>query len=417
MSLRVVLRRREDGGQLLDERFEVDEQQPLTFGRSPSSNRLHITDEQKTVSGVHGQIECRGGDYFVVDLGSTNGTSLEGETLSACEPARLSDGNRITVGGFELQVFTAGATGETGGEAAGDLQSTLVSLPADAGATSVFDSLCAGYVRRRRLPAAQRRAELAQELERALAPASPAQKLRALRELQSRVGGSGDEREGPDGGDGAALGGEAEALLQVGLRSLQRLAAKLVAGESFRAPREVEAFAVRVETFFSLTLEWLARSMEGRAEFERQFGAEVTLVFQRTNNMLKGQAAADLGRSLLDWRSDRELEDVQKQLNDLFRDLSQHQLGLLAGVKEAVAAVMERLSPDAIESLAQKDAGWLTTKGAKAWEIYQKIYSEFFEEKSKLFHEVISPAIRDGYLKAHDGDPGAGPAPVSPPEN
>ena len=65
-----------------------------------------------------------------------------------------------------------------------------------------------------------------------------------------------------------------------------------------------------------------------------------------------------------------------------------------------------RLSPEAIESLAQKDAGWLTSKGAKAWDVYRQIYREVFEEKSKLFHEVISPAIRQGYLQFHQDDKG-----------
>ena len=44
MSIRVVVTRKGDGSQLLEEHFEVDENNPLTFGRSPTSNRLHLPD-------------------------------------------------------------------------------------------------------------------------------------------------------------------------------------------------------------------------------------------------------------------------------------------------------------------------------------------------------------------------------------
>jgi predicted component of type VI protein secretion system len=167
----------------------------------------------------------------------------------------------------------------------------------------------------------------------------------------------------------------------------------------------VTAFAQLLENFLQLTLRWLVACMQARAEFENQFGAEVTMVFQRSNNPLKGLRPEDMGKHLFDWTQAREPAAVRQQLENIYRDLTQHQLGLLVGVKEAVAAVVERLSPEAIEALAQKDAGWLTSKGAKAWDVYRQIYREFFEEKSKLFHEVISPAIRQGYLQFHQDDP------------
>jgi FHA domain-containing protein len=148
------------------------------------------------------------------------------------------------------------------------------------------------------------------------------------------------------------------------------------------------------------------QSLKGRAEFENEFGAEVTMVFQRSNNPLKGLDAKDLAARLFDWSAEGGAGEQQAQLEGLLRDLTQHQLGLLGGATEAIRSVMDRLRPEAIETLAQKDAGLLTSKGAKSWEIYQKIYRELLEEKSRLFHEVISPAIRKGYLTVHeDGRP------------
>jgi len=202
----------------------------------------------------------------------------------------------------------------------------------------------------------------------------------------------------------------AEELLQTCCSELQRLAQSLVSGKKLAGSKDVTRFAQLVQTFFELTLRWVGQCMSARAEFEGQFGAEVTMVFQRSSNPLKGLGAEELGKSLLDWSGDRDVQAVRSQLEAIYRDLTQHQLGLLVGVKEAIAAVMSRLSPEAIETLAEKDAGWLTSKGAKAWDVYRQIYREFLEEKSKLFHEVISPAIRRGYLGSHQEGSGKAPS-------
>ncbi len=192
-------------------------------------------------------------------------------------------------------------------------------------------------------------------------------------------------------------------LSAAALRGLESLATQFV-GSSLQQERDIEQFVERIRDFLGQSLDWLARSMHGRAEFQRQFAAEVTLILQRANNPLKGQAADSLGRTLLDWSSQSDRAEVYDQLANAIQDFSKHQLGLLEGVKEAVASIAERISPASIEDLANKNSGWLTNMRARAWDMYRQIFSEFFEENSKLFHEIISPAIRQGYLNSFDSD-------------
>jgi hypothetical protein len=244
----------------------------------------------------------------------------------------------------------------------------------------------------RRLTAPERRRTLVDELRRHVRKLTPPQARSVLKRVLARAGAR--EVESKESG--------AEALLQSCCAEMQRIAQALVGGKVLAEVKDVTRFAQLVQGFFELTLRWIVQCMSARHEFEGQFGAEVTLVFERSNNPLKHLEPAELGKTLLDWSGDRDAQAVRDQLEGIYRDLTQHQLGLLVGVKEAIAAVMERLSPEVIESMAQKDAGWLTSKGAKAWEVYRQIYRDFLEEKSKLFHEVISPAIRRGYLGSHD---------------
>src|SRR4051794_41830577 len=74
------------GDQLLRE--EVLAQSPIKIGKLASSD-LRLDDE--TVSRMHGVIEATGpGDVHVVDLGSTRGTTVNGERATQ---ARLQAGD------------------------------------------------------------------------------------------------------------------------------------------------------------------------------------------------------------------------------------------------------------------------------------------------------------------------------------
>jgi FHA domain-containing protein len=73
-----------------------------TIGRA-DTNALVLDDPDRTVSRVHAQVLCRGGQYFVVDRGS-NPMAHNGHPLGAGKEAPLADGDRLTIGGFELSV-------------------------------------------------------------------------------------------------------------------------------------------------------------------------------------------------------------------------------------------------------------------------------------------------------------------------
>ena len=78
----------EDGTQIETEL----ESELLTIGRHIDS---HVVLPSASVSSHHATIKRRGGEYFVQDLGTINGTKLNGVQV---EEARLSDGDQITFG-------------------------------------------------------------------------------------------------------------------------------------------------------------------------------------------------------------------------------------------------------------------------------------------------------------------------------
>jgi hypothetical protein len=74
---------------------------PFTIGRT-EGNALRLPAQD--VSRTHCQLAVRGGEVLITDLGSTNGTNVDGHRVT--EAVKLADGAVISLGPFEL-VFLA----------------------------------------------------------------------------------------------------------------------------------------------------------------------------------------------------------------------------------------------------------------------------------------------------------------------
>ena len=70
-----------------------------SFGRTSSSGTPDIHTDSKTVSRRHGRFDTYGGSGRYVDLGSTNGTMLNGSSMAPASAAILSDGDVLRVHG------------------------------------------------------------------------------------------------------------------------------------------------------------------------------------------------------------------------------------------------------------------------------------------------------------------------------
>ena len=84
----------------------VTSAETIQLGRDP--DRVDIAVDDLKVSGVHcGLSRSPRGDYLLEDLGSSNGTKLNGQLLVAVGPQHaryLAHGDRITLGEVEIEV-------------------------------------------------------------------------------------------------------------------------------------------------------------------------------------------------------------------------------------------------------------------------------------------------------------------------
>ncbi|HKQ77287.1 MAG TPA: FHA domain-containing protein [Blastocatellia bacterium] len=70
----------------------------ITIGRRADN---HIAIDEDNISRLHVSIERRGGQYFIRDLGSANGTYLNERRTDI---AQLADGDRLRIGGYLIAV-------------------------------------------------------------------------------------------------------------------------------------------------------------------------------------------------------------------------------------------------------------------------------------------------------------------------
>jgi type VI secretion system protein ImpI len=399
VKIRLTLRSSLGGEPLQQREFSLTAGGRVGFGRA-QDNDFPIPDPEKKVSTRHGRIECRpDGRLCAVDAGSLNGTFRAGVPVDGVDGVVIASGDVLQVGDFDVTV---------------ELLPEVV-VPEELDATmSVFDPEQRSALALQRLEKVfgealadlpQIRAERLQaEVRRAVADLPPQHAQAVLESLARRVADPDEPR-------------PAGELSQVCLEAMRGLAATLVPGSELRSPADAKRFAVLLQQVVVSALAWLGRSLRSRGVFAQEFGAEVTAMFQRTENPLKGLDGPELTAYLLDWTQNTSPEVRKHYLDAVLSDLAEHQMGLLAGVREAVGNVVAQLAPAKVMALAASDRGWsLASKSARAWETYEQLYAELFAERGKLFDEVISPAIQQGYLQQHQRPAGDGDK-AGPPES
>lgn len=407
VNIRVILRSTGVQDPLRQKNFVLQSGGAITFGRS-SENDIAITDPEKRVSTRHGRLELRAdGGLYAVDGGSLNHTYYQGVAIDGKVGALLSDGDTLQICDFELQVFVTkdSNVGSTSGIDS-ELDATM----------SLFDPAARGELAARRLEAlyaaqlhsdqARRFEALQNETRRAVADLAPPQAATVLHNLELRFA-SLEDKKAPTP-TGAADQRPAD-LGQASQEALRSLAAKFVPGATLRSAADVKLFAALLLQVTETAVGWLSRNLQSRSVFAQEFGAEVTAMFQRTENPLKGLPPEEVGKYLLDWNQAAAADLRKHYLEGVMQDLAEHQLGLLAGVREAVENVLAQVSPARVMASSKDERGWsLASRSARAWETYERMYAELFEERGKLFNEVISPGIQQGYLQQHQraGNPG-----------
>ena len=413
----------------------------ITLGRAPG-NDFVLDMESAGVSGNHAKFALRDGGWKLTDLGSTNGTRLNGQQLQPNVGMAIKDTDVVLIGHWKIRCQLTATQPviqvpridrpAPAAPPAPNPANTASALPVPtmvpAAATTVKTSpvrgpadpldLSAEREEVRKVAVVLREVlkqggDLTQRLRDQVAKRPRTQQVDLLHQLQEIAA-----KQAAGGGDAARKikdAVDAELTRQRSLREAAYDAMCRLSDErgntevQFGDHGDVQRFGLLVDNALDLTLEWIVSCLSGRRAFEEKFGAKVTKFFGLESNPIKhALSAPQAGAYLLGWENpERDPDEIKANLEDAFRDLTAHQLALVAGVQNALKAALEHLDPEKHEKAAREKASAFTkalglSVDKEAWVHLKKTYKELFDNESKLFNEVIFPNVRQGYLAAHD---------------
>ena len=358
--------------------FEVTKPK-VVLGRAPQCDVV-LEGRELGASAEHARIEHMGGMHYLFDQGSTNGTYFNGTRIRPHTSVPLSNGDKFYIGRWIITCkvvaprtrrWKAGATLEPA------IQTVVRELESAAsnGEAAIQTAL---KTRLEAIEPHERGAFLAQV--EAAAPQGPVRAgIQAISEKRHDVRDACYQ-----------------ALVSLSLHHTGREL-------PFDDPEEVLRFFRLTDQALERMLEWIVGCISARRSFEDKFSAKVTKFFGLETNPLKhALTPAQAGKYLLDWTEPRDAEKIKTSLEDTLRDLTAHQLGVLAGAQHVVKSLLGKLDPATFE----KDAkGWTAAKSkASAWDAFRAAYRDLQENESKLFNEVVYPALRQGYLETHEAE-------------
>jgi type VI secretion system protein ImpI len=391
----------------------------LRIGRGAENDwRLAETGPQPSLSRSHCVIEAADGGFTVVDLGSTNGTRLNGRTVPPHLTTPLAPGDRLELGAHVLRLSLEDGERRPAPPPADPVFQPPPYAPARAsgGPPRSLDTLLGGLV-----------------IDRPSQPGPDAPA--ALTADDDPLGGLFDEPVRPTSraapappprdsgatpGDHAPPQLEAFALPRAARPSPPPVEGPAAVGTSLLDaflegagidPRSVSEDAPQLMRAAGAAFAAMAMGLRDllatRALVKDHAGVARTVIGALDNNPLKYSVArAEAVRALLVRREAGYLEPLAAVEASL-DDLKAHELALLEGVQAAVTALLAQFAPARLdERLGDASALGILLQGgrrAKLWDLYGERYEEIAEAARVRFMGDVDRAFVAAYeRKVHE---------------
>jgi predicted component of type VI protein secretion system len=307
------------------------------IGRN-TGNDWVLRDPDRYVSGRHAEIEHRGGTWLLRDV-STNGTFVNGsdDALGPDRPHALSHGDRFRIGEYEIEVEITGGN---------DFPARESAPVTDAGLDASFDLrsfIPTGRRERDSEGAARPRAE---KPPRAVPPAPQAQSPATSR-----------TRDDQDLWPGVVALCKGAGIDPLSLPAEVRGIALQQAGQLLR--EALVGFAELARTRADFASEFGISSGARRRDATGAF-ARIAAVEQVLELMLSGRGPGDA----------RAVDEVRAQ----FARARQHEVAISGALREALAAVFEKLDPEGLEEQLGRRA-----QGIAGAELQARLWNRYLE--------------------------------------
>jgi FHA domain-containing protein len=138
-----------------------------------------------------------------------------------------------------------------------------------------------------------------------------------------------------------------------------------------------------------------------RQEFKRGVRSDVTMISVEANNPLKFSPTADVALAHMLGPKVKGFMGAEEAMHNAYADLRAHQLAVMVGMRAALAHVLERFTPEKLESrLTEKsalDALFAANRKAKLWDQFCQLYTSIASEAEDDFHTLFGQAFTKAY--------------------
>lgn len=381
-----------------------------TIGRSPDST-LVLPDADRKISRTHATISFREGTHLLRDHGTATSTMVNGKPVGHGREVPLAVGDEIRIGVFSMRVSsTASATPVPGkvdaaqrsGAGPDTVLGTMVSWRVDQPAQP-RDGITTVFVAGSEGPVAAAPGSDSDPLSGTLAP--PPNSLPApnnsTRPISPKALAGGPTN--PAGGPTEPVSNEA--LLHALLKGA---GVEKLAVPGGLTPELMRDIGRLLHDATAGLLDLLA----ARAATKRQVRANLTVIVAADNNPLKFSPDLSAALTHLLVPRGKGFMPPVRAVADAFEDLGAHQAGFMAGMHSALAVVLARFDPKALEQRLTEqsmvDSFLPTTRKAKLWDQFGQLYGSISRESEQDFQSLFGEEFLAAYRRhARRGDPNA----------
>ena len=345
-----------------------------TLGRSDTAT-FTLPDPERMISRVQAQVLYRDDGYWIENVSAASPILHNGRPLSAGMRVVLRDGDEIRVGGYTLL-----AAFENDAASATILRGRTVVTHVDVPQTAP------------KVPPTSPPSPSAV----AMAPAAPAQARSPAPPPRPP--------EAPAATNAASL----ETLWRAFLEG---------AGIEF-SPSNVPSpeLLTAIGAMLRISVGGIHRLVAMRAMAKDEMQADKTMIQVRGNNPLKFAQDAAMALQLVLHPPVRGFLDGPAALDAALIDLQSHQVGMLAGMRSALEAVLDRFDPAKLEAQLTTRSVFESLRPthhrARLWQLFLEHYRSLREEAREDFERLFGEAFREAYeaqVRSLDAASTAGP--------
>lgn len=396
------------------------DEQGGTLGRS-AANLFVLPDPERFISGKHAAIAFRDGSFYITDT-STNGIYVGGseQPLGRGNSAPLSNGDRLLIGDYEIEIVLEGDAGAAV-PAFGEDNPFAAPPPAPAAPPAVdafFHEREADDDRVDTTPTTNSLFSAPPEpvaspitgSERDDVPAAneffqPPQAIPEDWDLLTEGPSptpppAAEPVSEPHPAPPAAKPAVTSAPASVQDQEALRLILEGAGMPQFNIPTDAAPETLRtLGALMREMVEGLMGVLRARAEIKSQFRMQLTTIRPVENNPLKFTVGVEEALTHLFRPDNTAYLSPMDAIREAVDDISAHQMAVMAGMQGALSAMLQRFEPEELERYFQQKGGrsLLESKNAWYWEQYAEKHKELLAEAEDNFQDLFGEEFARAY--------------------